>query len=767
MKKLILLFVTITLSLILSAQTQQGYVKTKGRMIDGKYEPGQGLKGATVSIQGITLVVVKNNNGSFSFPIPAKTFMVKSVQKNGYQLVDEDAIRKSYDYSSNPIYLVMETPEQQLQDKLDAERKIRRTLQRTLEQREDELKALKDAQRITVEEYRQDLEELYANQRDNDKLIEKMAKQYAQMDYDQMDDLNQRISDAILNGRLAEADSLLRSKGDLKNRIDEIRNEQQAEAQREVEIAQEQKDLDEAKVGTQKKLEDVASDCYKLFDLCKLKMEWDSAAYYIALRAELDTINVEWQFEAGEFNSDYWQWTTDKDRKKSLLFFNRAALSAKQAYGTHPITAKCYHKLGIEYHMQKYYNKAIESFSEGLSISNLYYGEVSSFSLSCLEELGNTYRFIDEYDSSTFYYEKAYRVAEKLRKKCAETARLDNVDDSAYFSFEKNDAMFYAAFDYSLICNGRASIAALRSIANNYNSQNDAASAIAYSKQAIKLLTTLFGNNSEDVYDDLGSTANYYEKCGNYPMAIQYYESRLQVAQNLILQYKNNNDYGDWYKEFGKGLEYTATMDLACCYKKNRDYLRAIELFTQLLPYHGEKGYHNPAILRDIGESYLMKGEPDSAVANYNQGLTISKDILLIPAYEKKTLKSIAFFDNDVLSLLSDSVGSAKYQSFFSGLVFVCNCLNGDTPARQEGLTGNYILLEFDDWTQNSKTWLFDKNEELRGRPKDILVMKDGIISQHHFENSIGALLEVRYVGIEEKQRINKAYDEWKKQNRQ
>lgn len=310
MRQFSLLLLGLLLAATASAQTQQGFVKTKGRMVNGQHVPGQGLQGATVSVQGRTPVVVQNSDGSFSFPIPAQTFMFQSVQKNGYELVDVDALKKSYNYSTNPIYLVMETPEQQTQDLLESERKIRRTLQRRLQQREDELEALKEANRITLEEYQQSMQRLYADQQNNEQLISDMAKEYAQMDYDQMNELNQRISDAILNGRLTEADSLLRSKGDMKSRIAEIKREQQAEAQREAEIIQEQASLDEAKAGTQKRLVDIASDCYKFFDLCKLNMQWDSAAYYIEIRAELDTTNADWQFEAANYflyQNDYGQ----------------------------------------------------------------------------------------------------------------------------------------------------------------------------------------------------------------------------------------------------------------------------------------------------------------------------------------------------------------------------------------------------------------------------------------------------------------------------
>lgn len=301
MRKYLLSTMIACLPIVLFAQTQQGYVKTKGRMVNGQHVAGKGLPGATVNIQGGKNIGVKNANGSFSFVVPANTFMVQSVQKNGYELVDDDALRKSYQHSANPLYLVMETPEQQIQDELDAERKLRRTLQRKLRQREDEI----DAMQATVEEKQRLLQQLYKDQENNEKLIADMAKEYSQMDYDQMDSLNQRISDAIVNGRLMEADSLLRSKGDMKGRIAEVRKEQQAEAQEEQEITQRQENLEASKKGTKKKLADIAADCYKFFDRFKLENQHDSAAYYIMLRADLDSTNIDWQNEAGLYAQNY------------------------------------------------------------------------------------------------------------------------------------------------------------------------------------------------------------------------------------------------------------------------------------------------------------------------------------------------------------------------------------------------------------------------------------------------------------------------------
>lgn len=294
----IILIMAITVSVF--AQTQQGYVKTRGRMIDGRHVAGRGLTGASITIKGRN-TVLSQEGGAFSFPVPAKTFHIQSVQKKGYQLVDADVTRKPYKYSANVLYIIMETPEQQVEDKLAAERKIRRTLQRQLQQREDELEDLKAQNKLSQEEYQKALQHLYNEQQDNEKLIADMAKEYAQIDYDQMDALNQRISDAIINGRLTEADSLLRSKGDINSRITKNKQKQAVESRRESELARQQAELEDSKAGTQQELEDIADDCYSFFNRFKLANQYDSAAYYIQLRAELDTTCAEWQHTAAYY----------------------------------------------------------------------------------------------------------------------------------------------------------------------------------------------------------------------------------------------------------------------------------------------------------------------------------------------------------------------------------------------------------------------------------------------------------------------------------
>ncbi len=259
MKKLLLLCAAMTLCLLATAQTQQGYVKTKGRMVNGKLVPGQGLKGAIVSVKGRTAVLVNNEEGAFSFPVPDGQYHLDSVKKNGYQLIDLDLCPRSYSASSNPLYIVMETPEQQLQDKLNAERKIRRNLQRQLQAKEDEIEALKEDNKISMEEYQKSLQQLYAEQESNEQLISDMAKRYSELDYDQLDEFYRQVSYCIENGELVKADSMLNTKGDLSKQVEELLQKGQA-------IQEQEAQLDKAKAVHAADQEELARRCYSYYE---------------------------------------------------------------------------------------------------------------------------------------------------------------------------------------------------------------------------------------------------------------------------------------------------------------------------------------------------------------------------------------------------------------------------------------------------------------------------------------------------------------------
>ena len=112
---------------------------------------------------------------------------------------------------------------------------------------------------------------------------------------------------------------------------------------------------------------------------------------------------------------------------------------------------------------------------------------------------------------------------------------------------------------------------------------------------------------------------------------------------------------------------------------------------------------------------------------------------------------------------IQKGVDVSGFKGLIETMAFTATTVGDDTPAAHAGMEGEYVVLEFADWTIESDSSLFDKNAELQGKPKTIVVMKGDAISQYHFENTIGVEFNFKNIGSQEKQRILKAYREWKK----
>ena len=287
------------------AQTQIGYIKTRGRLdSEGALIPGERLADASVTVRGRNSVN-SDRNGAFRIQLSGPTYYLQSVQKQGYVLSDPDVLSRQYAYSKDPMVLVMETPGSQTDDRLAAERKIRRTLQRQLQKKEDDLERLKEERRLSDEEYRQRLRNLFDEQDENEQLISDMAERYSRIDYDQLDEFNRRVSALILDGRLTEADSLIQTRGTMEARLRLLRQHQSGIATEEAEIARYKGEVYRRKEMVAYSRDDLAQDCFNLSEICKLQHTFDSAAYYLALRVSLDTTNVAWKREIGHFLLDY------------------------------------------------------------------------------------------------------------------------------------------------------------------------------------------------------------------------------------------------------------------------------------------------------------------------------------------------------------------------------------------------------------------------------------------------------------------------------
>ena len=393
------------------AQTQQGVAKTKGRLnSDGTVTPGTLLKGVTIKVKGRT-AVLSDDKGAFTFPVPGQQYSLETVRKNGYALVDPETLSRQYAYSKdNPLVLVLETPGRQADDELANERKIRRNLQRQLMQREDEIEQLREENRITQEEYRSRLQELYAQQETSEKLIAKMVEYYSRIDYDQLDDYNRQISTYILNGELARADSLLSTKGDINTRIAALRRHQSVNADERAALAKRQESLEQSEAYARKELEDLAQDCMHKHDIYRMQMRMDSAGYYMEMRAGLDTTNVEWQLSASSYLAEYLS-----EYDKASMLNQRALRQAVQQFGEKsPEVVKCHYGMLVIDDYQQAYDKCLKQASKVLEMSRVAYGDKHKIVVNILNLIGGAYWQLSDCKNGLKYFQEALDMERDL-----------------------------------------------------------------------------------------------------------------------------------------------------------------------------------------------------------------------------------------------------------------------------------------------------------------------------------------------------------------
>ena len=388
-----------------NAQTQQVHIKTRGRLnADGTVQKGSDIPNATLSL-GNGSSHVSDGRGALSFNVGEnKTYIIKDIRKNNYQICDRDILGMPRSLSKDVFEIAMQTPDEALEDRLESEEKIRATLTAELNKQKAELRRLKEEQRITQQEYNEKLKALYDAQGTNEKFISEMAERYSTMDFDQMDEFQSRVAFYIRNGELARADSLLNTKGDMMERSAELDRMDAAIKADSEDIAQRQIAHDAAVEHKAKKLEEFAADCYSHYEMCKLQHKNDSAAFWLELRASKDSMNIEWQLEAGNFISDYLA-----DYERALKFYQFALTNALNSNSEEQV-AKCYNNIGLIYDSQGDYACALDYYAKALEIQKKVFGEEHPAVAISYDNIGCIYLNQGDYARALEYCIKALDI---------------------------------------------------------------------------------------------------------------------------------------------------------------------------------------------------------------------------------------------------------------------------------------------------------------------------------------------------------------------
>ena len=876
--RLVTVWIFLLQSVVLMSQTQRGIVRTALR-------PNKKivyLPGVTIRQRGGHTAVLSGAGGKFEMTMSkakdGDAFYLSSVRKSGYELADNRTIGRAFTYSSKvPIEIVMINTREKEEDVRRISDNSYRRAEKTYKQRISKLEKQLSEKTISEASYREQLQDLQTWFEKYESLINSMAERYASTDYATIDSLNAAINIAIENGELERADSLISTAGSLEKMVKENK-EAERKANERLNIGRDIMENATADLASIKNDKNRLADLlYSKYSICLTRAERDSAAYYIQMRAELDTTNVDWQLEAGWF-IDYYL----ADYEEAIALYKRALRSAVEQFGdSHPDVATSYNNIGLVYNDQGNYVKALESYNKALEIYLSVFGDKHPNVATNYNNIAVVYFSQGNYAQALEYYNKALELYLSVFGDRHPSVATNYNNIGGVYDSQGNYAKALEYYNKALEI--RLSVFGDRhpSVATNYNnigsvydSQGNYAKALEYYNKALEIRLSVFGDRHPDIATCYNNIGGIYR--GNYAKALEYYNKALKILlsifgdrhpnvatsyNNIAAVYFSQGNYAQALEYYNKALEIYLSVfgdrhpnvatnynNIGAVYFSHGNYAQALEYYNKALEiYLSIFGDRHPDVARscyNIGAVYYNKGNYDQALEYYNKALEIYLSIFgdrhsyvamsynniggvysdlknydqALEYYDKaleiylsifgenhldvftcysnigityymqelyseaKTnlLKAVeigkTFLNADdvniqtLLSFLyrslikSSSLETNEYSSFTSDKAFTAMVVSDETPAYQQGMSGEYYLLEFADWKFESPTDLFDKNDELKDKPKDIVVMKDGVITKHHFENKIGIQLGLKFVSKEEKQRITEAYHKWKEE---
>lgn len=717
--KLITSTIIMLLAISASAQVQQGLVKTLGR----PNKPGHPLSGVTIRVKTVHNAIVSDSKGKFSFVIPGlkngEGYYISSISKNDYELNEKEVLGRQLPFSSSvPVQIVMVSKKQLERDRqrieLNAYEKAEKNYQRQKKAWEDSL----NTSTITIKKYREIIDALDVDFEKYTGLVGKMSDYYAHIDYDALEEQDKQIAYLIENGELEKADSILQSLIDINTVVSENRAaREELDLRRETERRLKEQN-DEAERKLRKKTETDAFRLYQLFSSALMQMDFKNASTYISLRAELDTLNYEWQLDAGDFFYDY-----ISDFQKALDYYMRAHEASTLQYGEYSgEVAMCLHSFSNIYKSLGMTDKAIEYLHKANEMRMKVYGEESPDVAKTNISMGYLYMDLRQLNKASEFLDKALAIL-----------RVPDVNDpkSLASCYDAFGSLFYEQNKF------RESVEFYKKALQIYQKEYGEAShwvASCYSNLIAPYVflnmtdsTVYYFENSFDIFKNIypqvhkslailyGNVGYAYQKKGDYRLALDYYKKALDISREI---------FGEFSASVSR-YNYVISM----LYEEIQDFRKALEYSGKYLSFMIQT--------RDKDDKYII-GVMNNMYILYHQ--------LLQQPHEMSDEKDYSTFSIDKTFILSVTANSA---------------------ASEKGLKGDFYILELSDWDIEDRVSFADINQALGNGPRDILLMSatDGVISKLHFEGKMGCPILYRIVGKEKKQEILQKYHDWKEAN--
>lgn len=539
-------------------------------------------KAKKTALAGVELQVypaqstASDRNGNFRLEFltlkPGERINVRRIEKEGYEIFNKDALEQ---WNLNPtasfmIVMCRSNMFKQLKDtyyKNSGERYARQ-----YRKAQDELKRLKDQNKIQQKEYIERLEQLeqeYGRQLEN---LDNYVDRFARIDLSEILPVEQEIIELVQVGKIDEAIAKYEELNAKEKLLDGISK---------------RKEVGEA-ISTLTEVDrNLAADNDTLYAVVERQiqtLQLGGADNNVKIRqlycdiADADTTNIGWLIDTGNFLYEY-----AADHQAALGYFHKVLASAEAQHGPRSEeTSKVMNNLGVVYNNLGEFSKALDYLQRALDIRLAVLGEENNLTATTYQNLGNAYLDAGDTAKAMEYFHKALDINLKV---------LDPDDPALAVSYNDLGNVFYSLGDYG--------------------------KALEYLEKALEIQTKIYSGGHLHTAATLNNIGMLLSDKGDYQTALDNYFKALAIQEKIVGP--GHPDIAISYNNIGSVYYYTG------------DFSKALEYFRKALDIRvaafGEKHPSVGESYSNTGVTLTQLGNYDAARENLEKSLEIYKDV--------------------------------------------------------------------------------------------------------------------------------------------
>lgn len=441
-----------------------------------------------------------------------------------------------------------------------------------------------------------------------------------------------------------------------------------------------------------------------------------------------------------------------RDYAKALEYFQEAHTVGEQLHGEDVMLENLYLEMAYTYIKAGNNEQALEYSFKALSEMEKKKGKESVDLLDAYQAIGDSYMAMGD---TTKAAEHLQRAAD-IRQRYVGTGQMMGMDQTnndesrngAAKELENRLKLLallegtegHDPLDVADVC---------EKIGTNYTTLTDHEQSLAYQTRALEIRKQQKGEHSLEVSDSYQNLAYTYIGMGDMDKALAMAQQALDIRTDLLGP--DHSSVGSIY------------ITLGLIFRIQQDWKNLFHAFRKVADIKekiwGPDFYDLATIYQNIAAACFYLKEYPMALDYLKRELRIEEKVLGEDHENtQNTRENIAEVEKNIK--LQDALARDEYA--IQGTV-----IDGDCAARQQGMDGVYIILEYGPWTAGDEMHFMTTLDSLRDKPKTLVVLKDGEVTSHHFENLIGINCSPKHIGKEEKQRIMEIYQQWKEEEKE